>query len=76
MILIRRASKGGRDYTVIMLPGEPAKWILTTEYEHRRILEIYKQDKFYEGIQNDFSEPWIKELMSIPTYQKDLDKNE
>ena len=56
MILIRRAVDSKKAYTVIMLPGEPAKWIPTTDYEHQRILEIYKQDKYYEGIENDFSE--------------------
>ena len=56
MILIRRASKGGNDYTVIMLKGEEPKWIPTTNFEHNRILEIYKQDKAYEGIENDFTD--------------------
>ena len=56
MILIRRATDKHRAYTVIMLPGEPPKWIPTTDYEHQRILEIYKQDKYYEGIENDFTE--------------------
>jgi len=56
MILIRRATDSKRAYTVIMLPGEPAKWIPTSDYEHQRILEIYLQDKYYEGIENDFNE--------------------
>ena len=56
MIFIRRASKKGKDYTVIMLKGEEPKWIPTTDYEHNRILEIYKQDKAYDGIENDFSD--------------------
>jgi hypothetical protein len=56
MIFIRRASKKGKDYTVIMLKGEEPKWIPTTDYEHNRILEIYKQDKAYNGIENDFSD--------------------
>ena len=56
MIFIRRAVDRNRAYTVIMLPGEPTKWIPTTDYEHQRILEIYKQDKYYEGIENDFTE--------------------
>jgi len=72
VILIRRASKGGRDYTVIMLKGEEPKWILTSNYEHNRILEIFKQDKAYEGIENDFSD--YKKLFDIPTYKKDIDK--
>ena len=56
MIFIRRASKKGKDYTVIMLKGEEQKWIRTSEYEHNRILQIYKQDKYYEGIENDFND--------------------
>jgi hypothetical protein len=54
--MIRRAIDSKRAYTVIMLPGEPAKWIPTTDYEHQRILQIYKQDKYYEGIENDFKD--------------------
>ena len=60
MILIRRATKDGKDYTVIMLRGEEPKWIPTSNYEHQRILEIFKQDRYYEGILNDFTD--YKEL--------------
>jgi hypothetical protein len=28
----------------------------TSDYEHARILEVFKQDRPYEGILNDFSE--------------------
>lgn len=45
-----------QSYTGIFLPGEPAKIFPTTDYEHGRILQIYKQDKAYEGIVNDFSD--------------------
>ena len=62
MIFIRRASKKGKDYTVIMLKGEEPKWIHTSEYEHNRILQIYKQDKYYEGIENDFNDCKEKSL--------------
>ena len=76
MILIRRATKNLKDYTVIMLRGEEPKWILTTNYEHNRILEIFKQDKKYEGIENDFSSREWKILESIPTYgRNDIDKS-
>lgn len=75
MVLIRRASKGGRDYTVIMLKGEEPKWIPTTNYEHNRILEIFKQDKEHEGIENGFSSREWKMLEDIPTYgRSDIDK--
>ena len=56
MLVIRRATLDKRPYTVIMLRGEESKWIPTSDYEHQRILEIYKQDKRYEGILNDFSD--------------------
>jgi len=56
MIVIRRATKNGKSYTVILLRGEDPKWIATSDYEHQRILEIYKQDKPYSGIENDFSD--------------------
>jgi len=56
MLVIRRAVDKHRSYTVIFLKGEQPKWIPTSDYEHNRILEIYKQDKPYEGIINDFSD--------------------
>jgi hypothetical protein len=56
MLVIRRAVDKHRSYTVIFLKGEPPKWIPTSDYEHNRILEIYKQDKPHEGIINDFSD--------------------
>ena len=56
MIMIRRAVDKHRAYTVIFLPGEKPRKFPTTDYEHNRILQIYKQDKFYEGIINDFSD--------------------
>ena len=45
-----------------MLKGEEPKWIRTSEYEHNRILQIYKQDKYYEGIENDFNDCKEKSL--------------
>ena len=60
MIVIRRATDKHKAYTVIMLKGEEPKWIPTSDYEHNRILEIFKQDKAYEGIINDFTD--YKEL--------------
>ena len=60
MIVIRRATDKHKTYTVIMLKGEEPKWIPTSDYEHNRILEIFKQDKAYEGIINDFTD--YKEL--------------
>ena len=56
MLVIRRAVDKNRSYTVIFLKGEPPKWIITSDYEHARILQIYKQDRKYEGIINDFND--------------------
>ena len=56
MLVIRRLVDRHRAYTGIFLPGEPARIFPTTDYEHSRILQIYKQDKAYEGIVNDFSD--------------------
>jgi hypothetical protein len=42
-------------YTAIFLPGYEPKIFPTTDYEHGRILQIYKQDKGYEDIINDFT---------------------
>jgi len=60
VIVIRRATDKHKAYTVIMLKGEEPKWIPTSDYEHDRIMEIFKQDKAYEGIINDFTD--YKEL--------------
>lgn len=57
MILIRRMVDRHRTYTVIFLPGVEPKIFPTTDYEHARILQIFKQDKYYEGIINDFEPP-------------------
>jgi hypothetical protein len=39
-----------------MLPGEPPRIFPTTDQEHARILQIFKQDRPHDGIHNDFSE--------------------
>ena len=70
MIFIRRATDKHRAYTVIMLKGEPPKWIPTSDYEHQRILEIFLQDKYYEGIENDFTETQINFLKSTLDKEK------
>jgi hypothetical protein len=56
MLVIRRFDDGKRSYTALLLPGEPARIFPTSNYEHARILQIYKQDRAYAGIVNDFSE--------------------
>lgn len=47
---------GKRSYTAMFLPGEEPRIFPTTDQEHARILQIYKQDKAYEGICNDFTD--------------------
>ena len=77
MIFIRRATDKHKTYTVIMLPGEPAKWVPTSDYEHQRILEIFKQDKYYEGIENDFveyKELFDKKKVTLQKYKELRDK--
>ena len=54
MIVIRRMVDRQRAYTGIFLPGEAARIFPTSDYEHARILQIYKQDRPHEGIINDF----------------------
>jgi hypothetical protein len=56
MIVIRRLVDAQRAYTAIFLPGEEPRIFPTTDYEHGRILAIYKQDRTYPGIVNDFTE--------------------
>lgn len=56
MIVIRRLVDRQRAYTGIFLPGVPPKIFPTSDHEHARILQIYKQDRAYAGILNDFSE--------------------
>ncbi len=56
MLVIRRFDDGKRSFTAIFLSGEPAKIFPTTDREHARILQIYKQDKLYTDILNDFTD--------------------
>ncbi len=56
MIVIRRLVDRQRAYTGIFLPGEPPRVFPTSDYEHSRILAIYKQDRPHDGIHNDFSD--------------------
>jgi len=56
MLVIRRLVDRRRAYTGIFLPGEPPKIFPTSDHEHAGILAIYKQDRPYEGIVNDFTD--------------------
>lgn len=56
MILIRRLIDRHRAYTAIFLPGEQPRVFPTTDYEHGRILQVYKQDRPYADVLNDFTD--------------------
>lgn len=56
MLVVRRLVDRHRAYTALFLKGEPARIFPTTDYEHARILQIYKQDRPYEGIHNDHTD--------------------
>ena len=56
MIVIRRMVDRRRAYTAIFLKGEPPKIFPTSDAEHARILQVYKQDRPHEGIINDFTD--------------------
>lgn len=56
MLVIRRLVDRQRAYTALFLPGEPPRIFPTTDYEHARILQIYKQDRPYPGIHNDYTD--------------------
>jgi len=56
MILIRRLIDRHRAYTAIFLPGESPRVFPTSDYEHGRILQVYKQDRPYADVLNDFTD--------------------
>ena len=56
MLVIRRLVDRRRAYTALLLPGEPPRVFPTSDAEHARILQIYLQDRRYDGVINDFSE--------------------
>jgi len=53
--VIRRKVTRDQAYTVFMLPGYNEEWP-TSDYEHKEILRLFKQDQPYEGIVNDFTD--------------------
>ena len=56
MLVIRRLVDRHRAYTAIFLPGEPAQVFPTSDREHARILQVYKQDRPYQDVLNDFTD--------------------
>ena len=70
VLVIRRLTDRHRAYTGIFLPGEPPRIFPTTDAEHGRILQIYKQDRPHEGIVNDFSEFALgRDILGAPSRQ-------
>ena len=61
MVVIRRLDDGKRSYTAIFLPGEEPRIFPTSDAEHARILQIFKQDRPYRDVLNDFTEYRIGE---------------
>lgn len=66
MIVIRRLVDRRRSYTGIFQPGVPPKIFPTSDQEHAQILQIYKQDRAYPDIQNDFTDYGINATV-LPT---------
>ena len=57
MIVIRRMVDRHRAYTAILLPGEKPQIFPSSDQEHARVLQIFKQDRPYEGIHRYFIPP-------------------
>lgn len=66
MIVIRRMVDRQRAYTALLLPGEPPRIFPTSDHEHARVLQIFKQDRAHDGIHNDFSDYAIGRDTLIP----------
>ncbi|MEO7412423.1 MAG: hypothetical protein ABIZ81_03630 [Opitutaceae bacterium] len=56
MIVIRRLVDRRRAYTGIFLKGEAPRIFPTSEQEHARILQIFKQDRAHLDVENDFTD--------------------
>jgi hypothetical protein len=56
MLVIRRMVTRRGGFTVMLLPPDIERIFPTTEQEHNRILNIYKQDRPDPAICNDFSD--------------------
>ena len=59
MVSITRKRTRNQSYTVIVFDKNNIHEWPTSEYEHNRIMQIFKQDKPYEGIINDYTK-WKK----------------
>ena len=67
MLVIRRMVDRHGSYTAIFLSGEPPRVFPTSDYEHTRILQIYKQDRRHQDVLNDFTEYDLAGAIAMPT---------
>ncbi|WP_221029380.1 hypothetical protein [Actomonas aquatica] len=70
MLVIRRIVDRRRAYTGIFLPGEPPRIFPTDDVQHARILQIYKQDKRYPDVLNDFTDFDLQRPVSPPATER------
>ena len=56
MLVIRRMETRTQGFTVVMLGRDYLREFPTSPHEHQRILQIFKQDRRYADVTNDFSE--------------------
>ena len=56
MIVIHRMVDKHRAYTAIFLSGSSPKIFPTSDYEHAKILQIFKQHRPYKDVINDFTQ--------------------
>ncbi len=66
MILIRRKVTRHQAFTEIILPPDQRWEFPTSDHEHRRILQIYLQDKAYPNVINDFSDTPDRQFSYLP----------
>jgi hypothetical protein len=66
MLVIRRIVDRRRSYTALLLKGEPPRIFPTDDAQHARIMQIYKQDKRYPDIHNDYSDYDFTEPLPRP----------
>jgi hypothetical protein len=66
MLVIRRMIDRRRAYTAMFLPGEPPRIFPTTDQEHARVLQIFKQDRPHAGVENEFSDYGLGSDAPVP----------
>jgi len=66
MLRIRRLDDGHRSFTAIFLPGEEPRVFPTSDHEHARLLQIFKQDRPHADVENDFTDFQIGAGRAMP----------